>query len=114
MTFYRSKEEVMSLALKLPEANVPLDAVEWVLSLESLDSLETSTSLATSAIGDVIAVSTVAFDIEVVAFAALAFFAGIAGELAFLAVLHLALSLHFLLFASAAVRRESMSWMSKS
>ena len=36
MTFNRSKEEVASLALKSPKATVLLDAVEWVLSLESV------------------------------------------------------------------------------
>ena len=62
-------------------------------------------------------ISVIAFGFAVVAFAtfaAFAFFVGMTGELAFLTDLHLALSLHFLLFASAAVRIESMSCRSKS
>ena len=91
MTFNWSKEEVASLALKSPKATVLLDAVEWVISLESLDSSETTTSLAASAVGGVMSVSAIAFGFEVVVFAAFAFFAGMVGELAFLDVLHLAL-----------------------
>ena len=76
MTFNRSKEEVASLALKSSKATVLLDAVEWVLSLESLDSSETTTSLAASAVGGVMSVSAIAFGFEVVAFATFTFFDG--------------------------------------
>ena len=76
MTFNRSKEEVASLALKSPKATVLLDAVEWVLSLESLYSLEISVSLAASAVGGVMSVSAIAFGFEVVAFAIFTFFDG--------------------------------------
>jgi len=81
MTFNWSKEEVASLALKSPKATVLLDAVEWVLSLESLDSLEVSASLAVSAIDDVIAVSAIALgEGEVVALATFTFFEGSVNE----------------------------------
>ena len=59
MTFNWSKEEVTSLALKSPKATVLSDAVEWVLSLESLYSLEMSVSLAASAVGGVMSVSAI-------------------------------------------------------
>ena len=68
MTFNRSKEEVASLALKSPKATVLSDAVEWVLSLESLDSSETTTSLAASAVGGVMSVSAIAFGFEAVSY----------------------------------------------
>ena len=76
MTFNWSKEEVASLALKSPKATVLSDAVEWVLSLESLDSSETTTSLAASAVGGVMSVSAIAFGFEVVVFATFTFFEG--------------------------------------
>ena len=76
MTFNWSKEEVASLALKSPKATVLLDAVEWVISLESLDSSETTTSLAASAVGGVMSVSAIAFGFEVVVFATFTFFEG--------------------------------------
>ena len=76
MTFNRSKEEVASLAFNSPKATVLLDTVEWVLSLESLYSLEMSVSLAASAVGGVMSVSAIAFGFEVVVFATFTFFEG--------------------------------------
>ena len=76
MTFNRSKEEVASFALKSPKATVLLDAVEWVLSLDSLYSLEMSVSLAASSGGGVMSVSAIAFGFEVVVFATFTFFEG--------------------------------------
>lgn len=69
-TFNRSKEEVTSLALKSLDATILLYVFVWLLSLESLYSLEMSVSLAASAVNDVMAVSAIAFgEGEVVALA---------------------------------------------
>ena len=74
MTFNRSKEEVTSLALKSLDATILLYVFVWLLSLESLYSLEMSVSLAASAVNDVMAVSAIAFgEGEVVALARFTF-----------------------------------------
>ena len=75
MTFNWSKEEVTSLVLKSLDATILLYVFVWLLSLESLYSLEMSVSLAASAVNDVMEVSAIALgDGEVVALARFTFF----------------------------------------